>query len=241
MIARGRRRLDARRRHRLDDQPARRRRLLQHRRDDDAQRRARARVAPVRPPPRRLRARRRRGRAACSSGSTMRAARGAHDPRRDRGLRHSFDAHGISEPHPEGRGALPGDVAARSTTPASTRRASTASTRTAPRRRRTIPSRRWRSSACSASARGEVPVCATKSMIGHLISAAGAVEAIAAIVVHEGGLGPSDDQPRRARPGVRSRLRAARRARSTAQRYVLSNSFGFGGQNAAIVLQAADA
>ena len=74
----------------------------------------------------------------------------------------------------------------------------------------------------------DVPVCATKSMIGHLISAAGAVEAIAAIVCMERVVVHPTinlDQPDPACdldyvPHV---------AREHPQRYVLSNSYAFGG------------
>ena len=51
--------------------------FCQHRRDHHPQRRAGARLAPLRPPPRRLRARRRRGRAASSSPWRARARRAA--------------------------------------------------------------------------------------------------------------------------------------------------------------------
>jgi 3-oxoacyl-[acyl-carrier-protein] synthase II len=84
-----------------------------------------------------------------------------------------------------------------------------------------------------------VPMCATKSMIGHLISAAGAVEAIAAIVcMRAGSVHPTinlDD------PDPACDLDyVAHKARPHRQRYVLSNSFGFGGQNAALVFKAFD-
>ena len=85
-----------------------------------------------------------------------------------------------------------------------------------------------------------IPISATKSMIGHLISAAGAVEAIAAITCMEAGMVHPTinlDTPDPACdldyvPHV---------ARPHRQRFVLSTSYGFGGQNAALVLKAADA
>ena len=82
----------------------------------------------------------------------------------------------------------------------------------------------------------KVPVCATKSMIGHLISAAGAVEAIAAIACMERGMvhptinltSPDHECDLDYVPLV---------AREHPQRYVLSASYGFGGQNSAIVIR----
>ena len=47
----------------------------------------------------------------------------------------------------------------------------------------------------------------------------------------------ADDQPRRARSGVRSRLRARTQARPLPIEYALSNSFGFGGTNAALLFK----
>src|SRR4051794_14296536 len=83
------------------------------------------------------------------------------------------------------------------------------------------------------------PTTSTKSAIGHLLGAAGAVEAVAALGALERGVLPPTlnfrdrdpdcdidcigDGPREA-PGLRA---------------VLSNSFGFGGQNASLVLGAA--
>ena len=86
----------------------------------------------------------------------------------------------------------------------------------------------------------DVPVCATKSMIGHLISAAGAVEAIAAILcMNAGWVHPTInlDEPD---PACDLDY-VSHHARRQGQRCVLSNSFGFGGQNASILLRAADA
>lgn len=80
-----------------------------------------------------------------------------------------------------------------------------------------------------------VPVSATKSMTGHLLGAAGAVEAIFAIRAMETQTLPptlnlDDPDPSCVLDHV------AGQARSASPRRVLSNSFGFGGTNAALVL-----
>lgn len=73
-------------------------------------------------------------------------------------------------------------------------------------------------------------------MIGHLVSAAGAVEAIAAIFCMEAGwVHPTLNLDH---PDPLCDLDyVAHRARRHEQTYVLSNSFGFGGQNASILLR----
>jgi len=85
----------------------------------------------------------------------------------------------------------------------------------------------------------DVPVSATKSMTGHLLGAAGALEAILSIrSIETGTLPPTinldEVDPACALDHV---IGAARRA-SPAR--VLSNSFGFGGTNATLVLGAPD-
>jgi 3-oxoacyl-[acyl-carrier-protein] synthase II len=83
-----------------------------------------------------------------------------------------------------------------------------------------------------------VPVSSTKSMVGHTLGAAGAIEALACVLAIRGGFVPPtanlldpdpecdlDYVPRDSRP---ARLRT-----------VLSNSYGFGGNNTSIVLRAA--
>jgi 3-oxoacyl-[acyl-carrier-protein] synthase II len=80
-----------------------------------------------------------------------------------------------------------------------------------------------------------LPVSATKSMTGHLLGAAGSVEAILSIGAMEGGRLPptinlDDPDPACALDHV------ANRARSVRVDVALSNSFGFGGTNASLVL-----
>jgi 3-oxoacyl-[acyl-carrier-protein] synthase II len=84
-----------------------------------------------------------------------------------------------------------------------------------------------------------VPVSATKSMTGHLLGAAGAVEAILCVRAIETGVMPptanlEDPDPDCALRHVRPK------ALEAPVRAALSNSFGFGGTNAALVLVAFD-
>ena len=108
-------------------------------------------------------------------------ARGARIYAEIAGYGTSFDAHGISEPHPDGRGAL--QAMSRALADAGVEPSAidcinahgTATPKNDPVETTgdQAPARRARATACRCRA--------TKSMIGHLIAAAGAVEAIAAI------------------------------------------------------------
>ena len=108
--------------------------------------------------------------------------------------------------------------------------ASAISMRTAPGRRRTT---RWSGSACSAvfgERAGSIPISSNKSMIGHTLTAAGAVEAIFTLLsLRHGRLPPTInyDMPDPALP-VDCVPNVARDAQVT---HAISNSFGFGGQN----------
>ena len=82
-----------------------------------------------------------------------------------------------------------------------------------------------------------LPLSSIKSMVGHLIGAAGAVEAAALALTLYQRRAAADDQPDAPRPGVRSRLRAELRPRDARAHGRCRPAFGFGGQNAALVMQ----
>jgi 3-oxoacyl-[acyl-carrier-protein] synthase II len=165
--------------------------------------------------------------------------RGAHVHAELAGYGSSLDAHGITEPHPDGRGAFqamahaladagasPDDVDCINAHGTSTPKNDPVET--AAIKRLLGPRAR------------QVPVCATKSMIGHLIAAAGAVEAVAAIACMQAGvvhptINLEEPDPLCDLDYVPGHARAHR------QRCVLSNSFGFGGQNASLLIRCADA
>jgi len=80
-----------------------------------------------------------------------------------------------------------------------------------------------------------VPVSSTKSMTGHLLGASGALEAVISVrVLQDGQLPPTINyetpDPECDLDYVPNRCRAAR------VQHVMSNSFGFGGHNATIIL-----
>ena len=83
-----------------------------------------------------------------------------------------------------------------------------------------------------------ISINSTKSMTGHLLGGAGAVEAIASILALKNGIIPPtinhfDDDPQ-----IDSRLDFTfNKARKRDINYALSNSFGFGGQNATLIFK----
>jgi 3-oxoacyl-[acyl-carrier-protein] synthase II len=90
---------------------------------------------------------------------------------------------------------------------------------------------------------GEIPVSSTKSAIGHLLGAAGAVEAVATLLALRDRIAPptlgfserEEDLDLDYVPGGARPLDVADGRRALA----LSNSFGFGGHNAVLCLEAA--
>ena len=81
----------------------------------------------------------------------------------------------------------------------------------------------------------KVPVQSTKSMLGHPLGAAGAVEAIAAIMALEKGIvHPTTNQFERDPEINLNIIEEAMEMKDV--RHILSNGFGFGGQNAAVVI-----
>ena len=90
------------------------------------------------------------------------------------------------------------------------------------------------------NAAGKISMSSTKSCIGHLLGAAGAVEAIFSILAMRDGVVPPtinlDD------PSVETPIDLVpHKARKRDIDVVLSNSFGFGGTNASLVFRRADA
>jgi 3-oxoacyl-[acyl-carrier-protein] synthase II len=84
---------------------------------------------------------------------------------------------------------------------------------------------------------GEVPITANKSMLGHTLGAAGAIEAIVTIQsIRESCVPPTInlDDPDEAAEGLNL---TPNTAQAHDIRTAMSNSFGFGGQNTALILR----
>ena len=83
-----------------------------------------------------------------------------------------------------------------------------------------------------------IPTSSTKSMTGHLLGGAGAVEAIASVLtIRDGTIPPTINY---ATPDPECDLDyVPNEAREAEVRYVMSNSFGFGGHNVALIFTAA--
>jgi 3-oxoacyl-[acyl-carrier-protein] synthase II len=85
----------------------------------------------------------------------------------------------------------------------------------------------------------KLAISSTKSMTGHLLGAAGGLEtAICALAVHHGVIPPTINYEN---PDPECDLDyVPNTARETPMRYVLSNSFGFGGTNGCLILKKTD-
>jgi 3-oxoacyl-[acyl-carrier-protein] synthase II len=147
----------------------------------------------------------------------------------------SLDAQGITKPDPEGRGAAramiwalreakcdPSDIDYIAAHGTSTRLNDAMETNAVKR----VFGERAR----------KLPLSSIKSMIGHLIGAAGAASAVAmALTLRDGVLPPTINYEE---PDPACDLDyVPNQARETKVRTALANSFGFGGQNAALVMQ----
>ncbi|MHC5908270.1 3-oxoacyl-ACP synthase, partial [Streptomyces sp. S6] len=84
---------------------------------------------------------------------------------------------------------------------------------------------------------GDPLVTSTKGVTGHLLGAAGAVEAALTVLTLEEGVVPPTAGLSRLDP--RLDIEVARSATPTRAELAVSNSFGFGGQNAVLVIAAA--
>jgi 3-oxoacyl-[acyl-carrier-protein] synthase II len=147
----------------------------------------------------------------------------------------SFDAFGVTQPEPEGRGAVqsmrealkdaalaPDDIdyiSAHGTSTALNDLMETVAVK------RIFGDRARR-----------VPMSSIKSMIGHLIGAAGALEAVVAILAIRDGVVPPTINHENPDP-LCDLDYVPNEAREMRVGAVLSNSFGFGGQNASLVLR----
>ena len=98
---------------------------------------------------------------------------------------------------------------------------------------------RWRrlpSSGFFGAAAYDIPVSSTKSMIGHALGASGALEAVACVqTIRSQRIHPTVNYEH---PDPECDLDyVPNRARAAAVSVVLSNAFGFGGQNACLVFR----
>lgn len=82
----------------------------------------------------------------------------------------------------------------------------------------------------------KTPVSSTKSMTGHLLGAAGAVESIISIIAIQEGFIPATVNTKEIDEEVKANVIIGKNLKKDLQ-YVLSNSLGFGGHNASLLFK----
>ena len=147
------------------------------------------------------------------------------------GVGESSDAHHMSSPHPDGLGArlaMQSALAGAALEPAQIDYINLHGTGT--------PSNdRAESQAVTSGFGATTPCSSTKGATGHTLGAAGALEAVISALAIRNGLMPGGVHSSRIDPTLTAHyLRDNRRASVT---HVLSNSFGFGGTNASLVMR----
>lgn len=159
--------------------------------------------------------------------------RGAHIYAELTGYGTTADAYRMTDPHPEGRGAIramadaiadaglkPSDIGYINAHGTSTQ--ANDATETAAIK------------AVFGEAARKVPISSSKSMLGHLIAAAGVVELVISIMALRQGVIPPTINYQTPDPACDLDY-VPNQAREVRFRHVLSNSFGFGGQNISLV------
>ncbi|MBL0418895.1 beta-ketoacyl-[acyl-carrier-protein] synthase family protein [Ramlibacter sp. AW1] len=149
------------------------------------------------------------------------------------GVGESSDGHHMSAPHPEGAGAVAAmrqALAQAGLQPGQIDYVNLHGTAT--------PSNDAAEDCAVATVFGTATPCSsTKGATGHTLGAAGAVEAAISLLALSQGWMPGGQNLRQADPALR--VAYLREGRPAPLRHVLSNSFGFGGSNASLVLGAA--
>jgi 3-oxoacyl-[acyl-carrier-protein] synthase II len=78
-------------------------------------------------------------------------------------------------------------------------------------------------------------ISSTKSVTGHLLGAAGGLEAVFSVLAIRDGVVPGTINLEHPEPSTAGLDLVPHEARRRSLRYVLSNSFGFGGTNAVLI------
>ncbi|MGO9081245.1 MAG: beta-ketoacyl-ACP synthase II [Streptosporangiaceae bacterium] len=164
------------------------------------------------------------------------ARRGAQVYAQAAGVGYSADAHHIAQPDPDGTGARLAIGRALSDAEISAEQIVHVNAHATSTPAGDVVEGQAIAAALGAAADGVV-VSATKSMTGHLLGGAGALESIAAILALRDKVAPPtinlDDPDDDVGVDIATEPRPLR-ARSTAPMAVLNNSFGFGGANVAL-------
>ncbi len=159
-------------------------------------------------------------------------ARGAHILAEIGGYGISTDNHHLTQPHPSGIGprqAMERALQSAGLAPAAIGYVNAHGTAT--------PFNDAAEGRAIAELFGRVPLSSTKGMMGHSLGAAGAIEAVLTILALRHGFLPANINFRVADPGLDLDI-VANQVRSATANAALSNSFGFGGTNASIVIEA---
>jgi 3-oxoacyl-[acyl-carrier-protein] synthase II len=151
------------------------------------------------------------------------------------GMGTSFDAYAVTKPHPEARGAARAITSALREARVDAHDVDYINAHGTSTRLNDLMETMAVKRVFGEGARA-LPLSSIKSMVGHLIGAAGAVEAAAlALTLHEGVLPPTINHTH---PDPECDLDyVPNSAREIPVRTALSTSFGFGGQNAALVMR----